>query len=184
MIARGKFLKANLVKTDIDANDENSQTLSQKANDQKKNGKSVDDVKSSKVVKKNNKTDSMTKSSQDLSIQPQEQIFNNDSEEILLNRPPTPPKAKVFLPPSDASQFIRSQQTYSILKDAQFIKDQDMHRKTEVNNFIQFKEHMHKFRDEEKKYRLYQKFKQIEECEHLQVQKHFKNFNLFISKIK
>ena len=175
MIARGNFLKANLVKTDrleIDPNDENSQTLSQKPNDQKtnnKNAKSVDEVKSSKVIKKNNKTDSMTKSSQDLSMQPQEQMFNNDSEEILLNRPPTPPKAKIFLPPIDASPFIRSKQTYPILKDAQFIKDQDVHRKTEVNNFIQFKEHMHKFRDEEKKYRLYQKFKQIEECENLQV---------------
>ena len=34
---------------------------------------------------------------------------------------------------------------------------------------MMFKEQMFKFREEERKYRLYQKLKQIEECEALQV---------------
>ena len=56
-----------------------------------------------------------------------------------------------------------------MLKDDNFIKEQDKQRKMEIHNFMQFKEQMTKFRDEEKKYRLYQKLKQIEDCETLQV---------------
>jgi hypothetical protein len=61
-----------------------------------------------------------------------------------------------------------------IKKDEAFIKEQDKQRKAEVSNFILLKDQMLKFREEERKYRLYQKLKQIEECEALQVT--FKTF--------
>ncbi len=141
----------------------------------KDKSKGSEDPKGSKASKEKvqkekskEKSDSLTKSTQDLTSHI-EQPINNEAEEILLNRPPTPPKPKVFLPPIDATPFIRSKIPEPIFKDDKFIKEQDIHRKTEVNNFLHFKEQMIKFRDEEKKYRLYQKVKQIEECEALQV---------------
>lgn len=97
-------------------------------------------------------------------------MIGNEIEEPLLQRPPTPPKPKVFLPPIDATPFIKSKRGgQPVLKDNQFAAEQDRQRKKEVSEFMQFKEQMVKFREEEKKYRLYQKLKQIEECESLQV---------------
>lgn len=94
-------------------------------------------------------------------------------EEAPTNRPPTPPKPKVVLPPIDVSPFVRtSRLSYDqplILKDELYEKDQDQKRKLEYEEFAAFKEQMTKFRDEERKYRLFQKIKQIEEYEGLQV---------------
>jgi hypothetical protein len=56
-----------------------------------------------------------------------------------------------------------------IIKDEEFEKEQANMRKLEMENFIQFKDQINKFREDERKYRLQQKLKQIEECENLQV---------------
>jgi hypothetical protein len=94
-------------------------------------------------------------------------------EEILLNRPPTPPKPKVVLPPIDVSPFVKSRGLNNgrgyIFKNDKYEKEQDELRKTEYEEFLAFKDQIIKFRDEERKYRLQQKIKQIEECEELQV---------------
>ena len=58
-----------------------------------------------------------------------------------------------------------------IIKDEEFEKEQANMRKLEMENFIQFKDQINKFREDERKYRLQQKLKQIEECENLQVNK-------------
>jgi hypothetical protein len=63
-----------------------------------------------------------------------------------------------------------------IIKDEEFEKEQANMRKLEMENFIQFKDQINKFREDERKYRLQQKLKQIEECENLQVNQ--KNFSL------
>jgi hypothetical protein len=63
-----------------------------------------------------------------------------------------------------------------IIKDEEFEKEQANMRKLEMENFIQFKDQTNKFREDERKYRLQQKLKQIEECENLQVNQ--KNFSL------
>jgi len=101
-----------------------------------------------------------------------ENMIGTEMDETLLQHPPTPPKPKVFLPPIDPSPFVKSKfsdGSYTpVLKDDEFIKAQDRQRKQEISEFMQFKDQMVKFREEEKKYRLYQKLKQIEECERLQ----------------
>jgi hypothetical protein len=56
-----------------------------------------------------------------------------------------------------------------IIKDEEFEKEQTNMRKMEMENFLKFKEQISKFREDERKYRLQQKLKQIEECENLQV---------------
>jgi len=56
-----------------------------------------------------------------------------------------------------------------IIKDEEFEKEQANMRKLEMENFVQFKDQINKFREDERKYRLQQKLKQIEECENLQV---------------
>jgi hypothetical protein len=90
-------------------------------------------------------------------------------EEVFTNRPPTPPKPKVFLPPLDVKPFLRSNNIGPIIKDENFEKEQDELRKQDVQNFLAFKDQMLKFRDEERRYRYYQKLKQIEDCESIQV---------------
>jgi hypothetical protein len=48
------------------------------------------------------------KSSQDLITKVDDSLKDATIiEEILLSRPPTPPKPKVFLPPIDATPFVR-----------------------------------------------------------------------------
>ena len=56
-----------------------------------------------------------------------------------------------------------------IIKDEEFEKEQANMRKLEMENFTQFKDQINKFREDERKFRLQQKLKQIEECENLQV---------------
>ena len=56
-----------------------------------------------------------------------------------------------------------------IIKDENVEKEQARLRKMEMDNFLQFKEQINKFRDDERKYRLQQKIKQIDDCESLQV---------------
>jgi hypothetical protein len=56
-----------------------------------------------------------------------------------------------------------------VIKDENFEKEQAKLRKMEYDNFVAFKEQIVKFREEEKKHRLNEKLKQIEECENLQV---------------
>ena len=58
-----------------------------------------------------------------------------------------------------------------IIKDEEFEKEQTHMRKLEMENFLKFKDQINKFREDERKYRLQQKLKQIEECENLQVKK-------------
>lgn len=82
-----------------------------------------------------------------------------------------------------------------MLKDEIFEREQAKLRKMEFDNFMAFKEQISKFRDEERKYRLNEKLKQIEECENLQVGICFinaftclkslnKKFNLFKAKLE
>ncbi len=89
-------------------------------------------------------------------------------EEELSNRPPTPPKPKVYLPPLDVTPFIRSTNVGPIYKDKYFQEEQSKMRKAEFENYLKFKDTLIKFREEERKYRLQQKLKQVEECETLQ----------------
>jgi hypothetical protein len=89
-------------------------------------------------------------------------------EEELTNRPPTPPKPKVYLPPLDITPFARSTNIGPIYKDKYFQEEQTKMRKAEFENYLKFKDTLIKFREEERKYRLQQKLKQVEECESLQ----------------
>ena len=56
-----------------------------------------------------------------------------------------------------------------MLKDEGFQQQQDMLRRAQLKDFIDYKSEITKFREEERKYRLHQKLKQIEEYESLQV---------------
>ena len=103
----------------------------------------------------------------------QDKLMGAD-DEVLLQRAPTPPKPKVFLPPIDAAPFVRTRQgeadfVAAAVKDEAFVREQEERRKGEVGEFVRLREQMARFREDERKYRLYQKLKQIEECEILQV---------------
>lgn len=131
-------------------------------------------LKSSKEkTQKNLKENSMIRSQAEFTNIEHDKLISSDIDEVLLQRPPTPPKPKVFLPPIDPTPFIKTKQGQAgyapVLKDDEFVREQEKKRKSEVNDFMKFKEQMGKFREDEKKYRLYQKLKQIEECEILQV---------------
>jgi hypothetical protein len=94
---------------------------------------------------------------------------NEKVDEILLARPPTPPKPKIFLPPIDISPFLKTSNQGYIIKDSDFENEQAMLRKQEMENFLKFKEIIQKSREEERRHRFNQKIIQIEECEALQV---------------
>lgn len=139
----------------------------------KSSKQSVEDVKTPKAGKgkdsKKEKTDP-TKPSQE----PITQMSDHANESVIIdeplsNRPPTPPKPKVYLPPLDVAPFTRTSHMGVIIKDENFEKEQARLRKMEMDNFLQFKDQINKFREDERKYRLQQKIKQIEECENLQV---------------
>lgn len=133
-IARSNFLKSNLIKADgtpyteedtekVQADEElQSKVLEQmQASIKPKQSvsqpvaiKNDDQPKASITVKSRKKDPSIkpileteVKSSQDLNKI--EETFNmtNATDEILLSRPPTPPKPKVFLPPIDVAPFIK-----------------------------------------------------------------------------
>lgn len=132
-------------------------------------------AKGAKVAAKDAKKDTKTPvvvvvAAAELSTQMSDHAVNEsiNVDESLSNRPPTPPKPKVFLPPLDVAPFTRTSNMGVIIKDEEFEKSQAKLRKMEMENFLQFKDEMSKFREEERKYRLQQKLKQIEECEALQ----------------
>ena len=81
-----------------------SQPVANKNDDQPKASITVKSRKKDPSIKPILETE--VKSSQDLNKI--EETFNmtNAADEILLSRPPTPPKPKVFLPPIDVAPFI------------------------------------------------------------------------------
>ncbi|CAF0778069.1 unnamed protein product [Brachionus calyciflorus] len=187
MASRSRFLKENLIKVDggsitdeeLDkqtedqneqqqqqttiSNNQSNLSLAQKQSDQKlkkTEEKSQKNTKSKKDVKTDNKIENLPQ------LENLPEILAND--ELFSNRPPTPPKAKIILPPLDVEPFVRQAYYGLRLKDENFEKEQDNLRKKEFESFVSFKEQMNKFREEERKYRLQQKIKQIEECEILQ----------------
>ena len=130
-----------------------------------------DEVKSSKGSKQKKDKAESVKASQELTPQVNEQLANESItiEEPLSNRPPTPPKPKFYLPPIDVAPFLRVNHFGPVIKDEAFEKEQTQMRKMEMDSFLSFKDQIHKFREEERKFRLHQKLKQIEDCEALQV---------------
>lgn len=56
-----------------------------------------------------------------------------------------------------------------VLKDDRFQREQDELRKREIQNFLEFKSDLSRFREEEKKFRVHQKMRQLEEYEALQL---------------
>ncbi len=144
----------------------------------KSSKQSVDDTKTPKTGKgkdsKKEKND-LSKPSQEPITQMSDHPANESIiiDEPLSNRPPTPPKPKVCLPPLDVAPFTRTSHMGVIIKDENVEKEQARMRKMEMENFLQFKDQINKFREDERKYRLHQKIKQIEECETLQVLKFY-----------
>ena len=202
MVARGQFLKSNLVRVDGPMTDDeyeklpdDDQILSQGTQQailstsasiaqpkqvqiDPKKLKLPEDPKAAvkpvtKVKKDKEKPETTSKSqdpqSNETAVDQFIQQISSTNDEVLLNRPPTPPKPKVFLPPIDIAPFVKSRSNAIIFKNENFEKEEEEIRKNEVNKFLLFKEQILKFREEERKYRLYQKMKQIEEYEILQV---------------
>lgn len=172
MASRHRFLRDNLVKADGGAvTDEELDKLNEDQDNQGPNSAQKND-KSKKGDEKNQKG---AKSKKDTKIEikientPPSDVEATTNDEILTNIPPTPPKPKIILPPIDIDPFVRDSYYQLKTKDENFEKEQAQMRKIEFDKFSSFKDQMNKFREEERKYRLQQKIKQIEECEILQV---------------
>lgn len=184
MASRNRFLKENLVK--VDGGSITDEEL-EKPNEDQNELQATASTSSTQQIPSQKQTDAKTKKAEDrpqkgskgkkdtkadIKVElPQIEIVAEPlvSDEILSNRPPTPPKAKIVLPPIDVEPFLRSNYYGLRIKDENFEKEQAQLRKMDYDNFTSFKEQMNKFREEERKYRLQQKIKQIEECEILQV---------------
>ena len=65
--------------------------------------------------------------------------------------------------------FNREKNERCIVKDQNYEKEQEEIKKIEYENFLRFRDQMIKFREDERKYRLSEKLKQIQDCEELQV---------------
>lgn len=177
MASRHRFLKENLVKADGGAiTDEELDKLNE---DQDNQGSALNKTKTKNQVEEKAQKGGKLKKDTKIEIKI-EQAHSPDTEptandEIFTNAPPTPPKPKIILPPIDTDPFIRESYYQLRIKDENFQKEQARIRKIQFEKFTSFKDQMNKFREEERKYRLQQKIKQIEECEILQV-----NFICFI----
>ena len=173
MASRHRFLRENLVKADGGAiTDEELDKLNEDQDNQG-SAQKIEKTKTKNQVEEKGQKGAKSKKDTKIEIKI-EQTPSSDAEfpvneEVFTDTPPTPPKPKVILPPIDIDPFIRESYYHLRIKDENFEKEQARMRKIEFDKFISFKDQMNKFREEERKYRLQQKIKQIEECEILQV---------------
>lgn len=123
MVARSKFLRENLVKQDGSpaTDDEFEKLIEEESQIQGPNQSSVvtKQIEGAKTAKskfsedpgaKQPKGSKQKKETKDVKISSEapEQIGETAVvEEVLSNRPPTPPKPKTFLPPLDLTPFSR-----------------------------------------------------------------------------
>jgi len=91
----------------------------------------------------------------------------NIQDEVLLNRPPTPPKPKTILPPIELEPF-KKYSNFQVFKDENIERQLAEERKQEFDNFRYIREQILRIREEERKNTITYKSKQIEECETLQ----------------
>lgn len=174
--ARLDFLKAHLIRLDNGEEEERVDESQQqqvppktdvKQQQQKRQAASTPaNEQASKTQKTGKKVNEKQSLEQVASV---EQLIIDPAEEVLLNRPPTPPKPKAILPQIDFAALSKSTKNERNFKDEKLEKELAEQRKKEIENFIDFRDAMNKLREETRINNKIEKIKQIEEAESLQV---------------
>jgi hypothetical protein len=178
--ARLDFLKTHLIRLDNGEEEEKTDgTLSESQQQQTATSKTDPkqlqkrptastpaNEQASKTLKTNKKANEKQPTEQVVLV---EQLNADPSDEILLNRPPTPPKPKAILPQIDLAALSKSTKNERYYKDEKLEKQLAEERKKEIEDFIDFRDAMNKLREEIRINNKMEKIKQIEEAENLQV---------------